>query len=38
MARRGSDYGIMVYGVVAAAAFFLPGWKYYRQSRTGRNA
>jgi serine/threonine-protein kinase len=38
MARRGSDYGITVYGVVAAAAFFLPGWKYYRQSRTGRNA
>jgi serine/threonine protein kinase len=31
--RQGSDAGITVYGVVAAAAFFLPGWKYYRQSR-----
>jgi hypothetical protein len=31
--RRGMDYGISLYGVVSAAAFFLPGWKYYRQSR-----
>ena len=34
--RQGSDVGITVYGVVAAAAFFLPGWKYYRQSRAAR--
>ena len=33
--RQGSDAGIMLFGVVAAAAFFLPGWKYYRQSRAG---
>jgi serine/threonine-protein kinase len=38
LARRGIDYGISVYGVVSAATFFLPGWKYYRQSRAGRNA
>ncbi len=30
--RRGIDYGVSLYGVVSAAAFFLPGWKYYRQS------
>lgn len=33
--RRGMDYGISLYGVVSAAAFFLPGWKYYRQSQGG---
>ncbi|MGD9634294.1 MAG: serine/threonine-protein kinase [Pirellulales bacterium] len=31
--RRGIDYGVTLYGVVSALAFFLPGWKYYRQSR-----
>jgi hypothetical protein len=31
--REGTDAGITLYGVVAAAAFFLPGLKYYRQSR-----
>jgi serine/threonine-protein kinase len=31
--RRGIDYGVTLYGIVSAAAFFLPGWKYYRQSR-----
>jgi serine/threonine-protein kinase len=31
--RNGSDLGITLYGIVAAAAFFLPGWKYYLQSR-----
>lgn len=35
--RRGLDYGITLYGLVAAATFFLPGWKYYRQSRIGRD-
>jgi serine/threonine-protein kinase len=36
--RRGLDWGISLYGLVSAAAFFLPGWKYYHQSRTGRKA
>lgn len=31
--RRGIDFGVTLYGVVSALAFFLPGWKYYRQSR-----
>ncbi len=31
--RRGFPYGITLFGVVAAGAFFLPGWKYFRQSR-----
>jgi serine/threonine-protein kinase len=34
--RHGLDWGISLYGLVSAAAFFLPGWKYYRQSRAGR--
>ena len=34
--RQGSDAGIMLFGLVGAAAFFLPGWKYFRQSRAGR--
>jgi serine/threonine-protein kinase len=25
------DYGITIFGIVAAACFFLPGLKYYRQ-------
>jgi serine/threonine-protein kinase len=33
MQRRGVDYGISLYGVISAASFFLPGWKYFRQSR-----
>ena len=36
MQRRGFDYGISVYGVVSALAFFLPGWKYYQQSQSSR--
>lgn len=35
MQRRGIDYGTSLYGLVSAAAFFVPGWKYYRQSRAG---
>jgi serine/threonine-protein kinase len=31
--RRGLDIGVTLYGVVSAIAFFLPGLKYYRQSR-----
>ncbi len=27
------DYGLSLYGVVAAASFFIPGLKYYRQQR-----
>ncbi|MGI9327269.1 MAG: serine/threonine-protein kinase [Pseudomonadales bacterium] len=26
-------YGITLYGLVSAASFFIPGWKYYRQNR-----
>lgn len=26
-------YGISLFGLVSAATFFLPGWKYYRQSQ-----
>ena len=26
-------YGVSLFGIVSAATFFLPGWKYYRQSR-----
>jgi len=29
-------YGISLYGVAAAASFFIPGWKYYRQNRLNR--
>lgn len=27
------DYGLTLYGLVSALAFFIPGWKYYRQQR-----
>jgi serine/threonine-protein kinase len=31
-------YGISIFGVVSAACFFVPGWKYYRQRvRIGRD-
>jgi serine/threonine-protein kinase len=33
MHQRGIEYGITLYGVVSAATFLLPGWKYYRQAR-----
>jgi serine/threonine-protein kinase len=23
------DYGLTLYGIVSAACFFVPGWKYY---------
>ena len=26
---------VMLFGVVVAACFFQPGWKYYRQQRRG---
>jgi serine/threonine-protein kinase len=32
MQRQGLEYGVSIFGLVAAATFFLPGWKYYRQS------
>jgi serine/threonine-protein kinase len=28
---HGSDLGISLFGIVSAAVFFLPGWKYYRR-------
>lgn len=31
-----SDYGPMMFGVVSALCFFLPGWKYQRRRRQGR--
>jgi len=31
-------YGISMFGIVSAATFFLPGWKYYRQSQLNRTA
>ena len=33
MQRYGVDYGISLFGVVSALAFFVPGLKYYRQRR-----
>ncbi|MGL4513786.1 MAG: bifunctional serine/threonine protein kinase/MFS transporter [Lacipirellulaceae bacterium] len=33
---QGWPYGISLFGVVSALTFFLPGLKYYRQSRTTR--
>ena len=36
--RAGFPYTITLFGVVAAAAFFMPGWKYLRQSRRGAAA
>lgn len=35
MQRYGLEYGVSIFGLVSAATFFLPGWKYYRQS-TGK--
>ena len=35
MQRQGFEYGVSIFGLVSAATFFLPGWKYYRQS-TGK--
>jgi len=32
--NEGWPYGISLFGVVSAVTFFLPGWKYYRQSRS----
>lgn len=31
--NAGWPYGISLFGVVSAATFFFPGWKYYRQSK-----
>jgi predicted Ser/Thr protein kinase len=31
MQRVHFDYGLSVYGLISAATFFIPGWKYYRQ-------
>ncbi|TWU29690.1 serine/threonine protein kinase [Bythopirellula polymerisocia] len=33
MQRNDFEYGVSVYGLVSAATFFIPGWKYYRQSQ-----
>jgi serine/threonine-protein kinase len=34
--RAGFSYSLSLFGVVAAASFFAPGWKYFRQSRRKR--
>lgn len=36
MQRPGVDapYGLTLFGLVSAAVFFIPGWKYYRQSKS----
>lgn len=31
--HAGWPYGVSLFGAVSAATFFLPGWKYYRQSQ-----
>ncbi|HYO25758.1 MAG TPA: serine/threonine protein kinase, partial [Lacipirellulaceae bacterium] len=33
---RGFPYSLTLFGLVSGAAFFLPGWKYLRQSRRKR--
>ena len=33
MQRIGWPYGISVFGLVSAATFFVPGWKYFQQSQ-----
>lgn len=35
--QQGWPYGVTLFGFVSAATFFLPGWKYYRQSQANRN-
>ncbi len=35
--RNGSDLGISLFGVVSAAVFFLPGWKYHRRRIDAQN-
>jgi serine/threonine-protein kinase len=38
MQRRGIEYGISVFGIVSAATYLLPGWKYYRQSHSSNES
>ena len=38
MQRAGFEYNLTLYGLVSAATFFLPGWKYYRQNANQRLA
>jgi serine/threonine-protein kinase len=33
----GFEYGLTLYGLVSGLTFFLPGWKYWRQSRLRGN-
>ena len=33
MQRASYPYGITLFGIVSAGAFFVPGWKYFQQSR-----
>ena len=34
----GWPYGLTLFGVVSAGTFFLPGWKYYRQSQVSQRS
>ena len=34
--NAGWPYGLVLFGLISAATFFLPGWKYYRQSQVNR--
>ena len=36
MQRESIPYGIALFGVVGSISFFVPGLKYYRQSRRGK--
>ena len=36
MERAGIEYSITVFGLVSAAAYFLPGWKNYFQAETAK--
>ena len=38
MHRAGWDYGISLFGIMAAASFFFPGLKYYRQRKQAERA
>jgi serine/threonine-protein kinase len=32
------EFGHIIFGVVAAASFFIPGWKYYHQRRRAQQS
>jgi hypothetical protein len=32
------EYGVTTFGAVTAVCFFVPGWKYYQQSKEAGDA